>query len=315
MFENLLGQSGLSLDRLRNFLLVAEAGSIAKAAQGDASRQALYSRQIRELETFFGTQLTERRGKGIVISRAGLRLATLVREHLQGLEDFKNEQACVPKQFVFGAGGSVLEWLLLPNLHEVAGHLGESTLRVESHRTLPLIEAIREGRLDFAIVREDAVPPTLPQLSVARKVDFLLCVPGAMVRQHGPAALTQARMWASLPLVVPTTGGQFHEALERAFEAEGVKLRPAVECHSFLHVRQLVETGHYAGVLPSWGIAGLEEKGVVMRAFAPLRDYGRPLCLHWNARQMARRGVDSRAAKAMASTLAKFSKRSLKAGH
>lgn len=78
-------------------------------------------------------------------------------------------------------------------------------------------------------------------------------------------------------------------------------------------MRQLVETGHYAGVLPSWGLAGLEEKGVVMRPFAPLKDYGRPLCLHWNLRQMARRGVDQREVDAIAATLARYSKRTLKA--
>lgn len=228
MFENLLSASGLSLDRLRNFLLVAEAGSIVKAAQGDLSRQALYSRQIRELDQFFGTQLTERRGKSIAITKAGQRLATLIREQLQGLEDFKNEQAQVPKEFVLGAGWSVLEWLLLPNLHDVAGHLGEATLRVESHRTLPLIEAVREGRLDFAIVREDAVPASLPRASVAKMVNFLLCVPGELVRKRGPAVLTQPRAWAALPLVVPTTGGQFHDALETAFRANGETLRPAV---------------------------------------------------------------------------------------
>lgn len=312
MFDDLLSKSGLSLDRLRSFLLVVEAGSISKAAQGDASRQALYGRQIRELETFFGTQLTERRGKGIVISGAGERLAALVREQLQGLEDFKRERAGVPKQFVFGAGWSVLEWLLLPNLHAVAGHLGKATIRVESHRTLPLIEAVREGRLDFAIVREDAVPSSLPTRSVARKVDFLLCVPRDLMRRQGAAVLTQARVWSSLPLVVPTTGGQFHEALERAFAAENVKLRPTVECHSFLHVRQLVETGHYAGVLPSWGIAGLEAKGVVMKPFAPLKEYGRPLCMHWNARQMARRGVDDGVVNAIALSLSRYAKRSIK---
>ena len=218
----------------------------------------------------------------------------------------------MPREFVLGASSSVLEWLLLPGLHEIAGLLGNATLRVEAHRTLPLIDGVREGRLDFVIVREDAVPVSLPSATVARKVDFLLCVPGALVRRHGPACLTQPRGWAALPLAAPTTGGQFHEALKRAFATHEMKLRPAVQCHSFLHVRQLVETGHYAGVLPSWGIAGLEERGVVLRPFAPPKNYGRPLCLHWNLRQMARRGVDQREVDAIAATLSQFSRRPLK---
>jgi DNA-binding transcriptional LysR family regulator len=175
-----------------------------------------------------------------------------------------------------------------------------------------LVEAIREGKLDLAVVRADAVPQSLPRANVATKVDFLLCVPGAMVRKLGPGVLTQPRLLSSLPLAVPTTGGQFHETLVQSLERYDVKLQPAVECHSFLHVRQLVEGGHYAGVLPSWGVAGLEKAGVVTRPFTPLKNYGRPLCLHWNNRQMARRGVDPGTVQAISTTLAQFSKRSLK---
>ena len=47
-FEHLFDISGLSLDRLRSFLKVAEAGNLATAAQGDAVRQSQYSRQIKE---------------------------------------------------------------------------------------------------------------------------------------------------------------------------------------------------------------------------------------------------------------------------
>ena len=57
-FEQLFDISGLSLDRLRSFLKVAEAGNLATAAQGDAVRQSQYSRQVKELEGFFGVALT-----------------------------------------------------------------------------------------------------------------------------------------------------------------------------------------------------------------------------------------------------------------
>lgn len=92
MFEALFSKAGLSLDRLRSFLEMAEAGGIAKAAPGDAVRQSQISRQIRELEEFFGTELTLRRGKGLVLTPAGSRLADLIRGQLQGLDDFRREE-------------------------------------------------------------------------------------------------------------------------------------------------------------------------------------------------------------------------------
>ena len=59
-FERLFAVSGLSLDRLRTFLRVAEAGNLAKAAQGDATKQSQFSRQNKELEAYFGVPLTRR---------------------------------------------------------------------------------------------------------------------------------------------------------------------------------------------------------------------------------------------------------------
>ena len=60
MFNELLSEGGLSLDRLKNFCAVAEAGGIARVAGGDPAKQSLYSRQLRELEQFFGAELTRR---------------------------------------------------------------------------------------------------------------------------------------------------------------------------------------------------------------------------------------------------------------
>jgi hypothetical protein len=71
-----------------------------------------------------------------------------------------------------------------------------------------------------------------------------------------------------------------------------------------LQVRQLVELGACAGVLPTLGVRGLDEKRILIIPFAPLKDYGRALVLHWNPRQMRRRGVEERELKKIARLLA-----------
>ena len=112
-YSLLLSKGGLSLDRLHNFCRIAEAGSLSKAAGGDVAKLSLFSRQIRELEEFFGVELKRRHGKGILITDAGRRLAQLTRAHLLGLEDFQREASQMPKQLSIAAGNSVLEWALL----------------------------------------------------------------------------------------------------------------------------------------------------------------------------------------------------------
>lgn len=62
MFQNLFSRSGFSMERLASFCAVADAGSIARVADKDPTRQSLISRQIRELETFFGVELVRRKG-------------------------------------------------------------------------------------------------------------------------------------------------------------------------------------------------------------------------------------------------------------
>ena len=73
-----------------------------------------------------------------------------------------------------------------------------------------------------------------------------------------------------------------------------------------LQVRQLVEQGICASVLPNIGMAGLGGKNVLSIPFAPLAGYGRVLALHWNPRQMRRRGVDDRVIEKMTRLLRQF---------
>lgn len=293
MSDPLFSRDGLSLDRLRSFLAVADAGSIAKSAPDSLSRQAQVSRQISELEAFFGTELTERRGKNLALSPAGERLAMLVRQQFEDLRDFHHEQHQQPKTFRIGAGASMLEWLVIPALTEIRRALREASVRLEVMRSRELVEAVRAGSLDFAVVREDALGEeqrikTSLQLT---SMSFHLCAARHLIRTSTRQGLAEPHDWKDLPWAILTGGGQLDEKLRGILEAECPGFKPAVECTSLLQVRELVIRGAFAGVLPSIGMQKLTEAGVVSRQFEPLKDYGRPLVLHWNERQMRRRGV------------------------
>jgi DNA-binding transcriptional LysR family regulator len=62
MFESLFAKDRLSLERIRTLVEVSRAGSISQAAPGDVTHQSQYSRQLKELEQFFGTELATRYG-------------------------------------------------------------------------------------------------------------------------------------------------------------------------------------------------------------------------------------------------------------
>lgn len=293
MFNELFSRNGLSLDRLRNFLEVAEVGSIAKAAPEDLSRQSLISRQIRELEEFFGVELTVRRGKTLAISPAGERLAVLIREQFRDLMDFQQAQRNEWRTFRFGAGASVLEWLVIPASGELRRVLGPSCVHFTSMRSREVVEAVRDGRLDFGVVRQDAVPKGLPSREIVT-LSFHLCVHYGLLGGVPHSQRDSPACWAKIPFAANAGGGQLDLTIREVMVKACGTFRPAFECDSLLQVKELVKRGVCAGVLGSIGTRGLEEHGVQVRGFAPLAGYGRPLVLHWNERQMRRRGIESR---------------------
>jgi len=306
MFESLFAKSGLSLDRLRSFLEMAEAGGISKAAPGDAVRQSQISRQIRELEEFFGAELTRRRGKGLVLTGAGRRLAGLVRAQLQGLDDFRREEQGRPKAFVLGAGASTLESLVAPHLPELAEALGGAQLQTASYRSHALVEAVREGSVDLAVVRRDAIAePSKRNCLPLVKVTFQLCVPKQLLpRGTGVAELSDPGLWARLPFASGRDGGQLDKAIREAMAKAGLAFQPRFECGSMLQVRQLVAQGSCAAVLPNLALPGLDPERILVATYPPLAGYGRTLVLHWNPRQMEMRGVAARQIAAAAGILA-----------
>jgi DNA-binding transcriptional LysR family regulator len=291
MFKDLFNRSGLSLDRLRRFLEFADAGSISKAAPDDPNRQSQISRQIAELEEYFETELTVRRGKTLALSPAGRRLSDLIREQFQDLYDFQLEQRSQSKTFSIGAGSSILEWLVIPTIADIRQLLGNVTLQLSSRRSGELIEDVRDGKLDFAVVREDAIPKGLPSEPLV-VVKFVLCASRKLLGNKPASSLDDPSLWKKLPFAANAGGGQLDRTFRQAMVDACGSFQPVIECDSLLQIRELVVQGTCAGLLAHIGTNGLAEKGVVLREFAPLKNYGRALALHWNKRQIRRRGEE-----------------------
>ncbi len=287
MFNELFERGGLSLDRLRNFLAVVDAGSIAAAADRDLNRQSLISRQIRELEEFFGTELTTRRGKSIAVTPEGRRLGELVRRNLLGMQDFLLDARARPRTITIGAGGSALEWLVGPAAKSIKSALGDVTVRLEVNRTAQLVEKVRDGRLDFAVLRSDAIPRGSSSEPIT-EVKFVLCVPKAMDRPK----LSVPDLLRGLPLALPVPGGSFREVLHDYFKDHDIPWKAQVESSSFLQAFALVKGGEFAAVLPTTGAAQLPQGEFRRRKIPALREQGRKLVLHWNERQMKTRGIE-----------------------
>lgn len=274
MFENLLSVGGLSLERLRNFCLVAEKGGIARAAEGDPARQSLISRQIREMEAFFGAELTRRKGKGIELTEAGRALARQARAQFVALGDFRAGCAGLPVEFRIAAGNSVLEWLLIPHLAK-ANAVADVTLGFLTLRTAHIIRALADHTADFGIIRRSAAVAPL-KFRALRAVGYALFVPRRLARRM------PADPAADLPLAL-TMGGEFAARFEEAAHRARKVPKIAYRCSSFTQAAHLVRSGACAAVLPEIAAPWLE--GAASRADVPwLRGYRREIGVAWHQR-------------------------------
>ena len=274
MFEDLFSLGGLSIDRLKNFVEVAEKGAIARVADGDPSRQSLISRQIGELEAFFGTELTRRKGKGIELTEAGKELARQARLQFQGLADFKASCSGLPVEFRIGAGNSVLEWLLAPAMTRIAPAAGGSTFVFLDWRTGDVIRGLLDHTVDFGIIRKSAIVQPLKFRPVAR-ITYALFV---------PKSLSSRPLRKGLPIAL-SLGGDFSESFQRAAAKAGEKPNIAYRCTSFTQAAQLARCGAAAAVLPT--IAAPTLSGATTSHDIPwLKSVSRDLGIAWHRRLM-----------------------------
>ena len=275
MFQNLLSQSGISLERLASFCDVAELGSIAAAAKNEPARQSLISRQIRELEEYFGVELVRRKGRGLELTEAGRALAAVGRENFKGIQDFAAR--CKESEWMVQivASNSVAFWHLVPAINQLQAQAKGVRFEIHHEQTREMVNATREGIYEIAFVREDAVPAGMESASLGT-VGRSLLIPKALAPER-PKTLSTAL--TSVPLALPIAGSVRESAEQRAAKT-GKPLKIALGCTSYIQAARALETEACGTVLPDLAKPSLKlEK---FHVFALPEKYN--LCMAWSKR-------------------------------
>lgn len=300
MFEALFSERGLSLDRLKVLIEVRDAGSIAQAAPGDPVRQSQYSRQLRELSEFFACEVAQRRGKILKLTAQGERLAELAREQLRSLEDFRSECREESVAFTIGAGDSLIQWLVIPQLGALTSAFPGTRFATTNLRTNEIVQQLTECRLDFGIVRKNAVTTGLKSVSLGM-ITYVAVVPHKLVPRKGTLTLAQALR--ELPLATQTTDGQFTSGLRDVAKAGGAPLIPTVACQSFPQTLAAVKTGRFWAVVPEMAAHDLPAGSVQKITDPALHALSREAMLAWNPRLARIRPGATKIAAALQSAL------------
>jgi DNA-binding transcriptional LysR family regulator len=265
---------GFTIERLRTFCRIAEAGSISLAAKGDLTRQSQFSRQVKELEEFFGTKLVERAGKTIRLTEDGRKLALLTQAYFRSVEELRSSFS---KDDVvrIGAGESVFRWLLMPRLVELQGLSASVRFEFLNQSTAQSVEAVKAGHVDLAIVRKDAAYDPLNALPCG-SLAYALVVPRKLLPGQTAAGL---QLLHRIPFALLTSDGVLAKGIHALAARMNVKLDIRVRAESFSLLIAAIENADLAAVVPVPAVAGLSKERFTSIETEDLKSLTRELSL------------------------------------
>ena len=251
---------------------------------------------IAQLEGFFGVALTRRVGRRIEITNEGKRLALIIRRQFRELDDFRESMAGRSVSVCIGSQGSIIDWLLVPRLGDVSQALGNAMIELEQLRTLDVVRAVADGRLDFGIVREDTLSAEIKRWRLGT-VGYALFATNTLWK--GCASVGDVIRNAPVADLLP--GGQFPTRWQEWLTKQNLRPRVLARVSSFTDLARVVQAGHAAAVLPEMAAVDFDPKRYAYRSVPALRS--RTLVLFANARSLDRSGFAPDAARKVADLL------------
>ena len=203
----------MDLKQLEYFVRVAELGSFTRAAQVLGVAQPALSRQVRLLEVELRQNLLTRNGRGATPTEAGQVLLEHGRGILHQLERAREELARVRSglagRVAVGLPPSVARMLTVPLTRAFRQQLPDAQLSISEGLSSGMLESLRSGRLDIAVLYNPGNPAGVELHPLAQEeLQLVQPRPPGLQEDPPPPPVTLAEV-AQLPLVIPTRPNAF----------------------------------------------------------------------------------------------------------
>jgi DNA-binding transcriptional LysR family regulator len=242
----------VNLRQLRYAAALAEAQSFTKAADNEFVVQSALSQQLRKLEDELGVALFERTTRSVALTPAGEALLPLIHQVLAGVDRIKFDAQALSGTI---AGRLTVGMMEVPSESlDVAALMAsfharypEVTVTLRSGGSNLLIAAVRDRKLDVAVVGSNVLPPT-GRLTVTELFTepLVAVLPSSHALAAGPTVLLD--QLAVLPFIdFPPGYGLRHET-DRGFAS--VPRRVAFEVTRVDEVIQFVSQDLGVALLP-----------------------------------------------------------------
>jgi DNA-binding transcriptional LysR family regulator len=243
----------MNIKQIETFVRIVELGSFHAAADVLCASPSTVSARIKELERYLGAELFDRSFHRAQPSAQGLAFYAHARE-LVAFTASLSGQLRRPESTTglvrLGVVGLVVNtWLpaFLATLRQAYPRL---TLRIDASLTRLLLERLREGKLDLAIVAGPLDDPELHCEPLGQ--DQFVWMDAPRPGAPPPAPLTPAEL-AQRPVLTLSEDSYHHPIVRHWFRAGGVSLNPALSCNSMSLLGTLTAQGLGVSLLPRRG--------------------------------------------------------------
>ncbi len=253
---NLSSTSHLSLRQLRAFWLVAQEGSMTRAAQQMHLTISALSMLVRTLEEELGVRLFERTTRRMELTEAGRQFMPAVRDvflaldsGVQTLQEGKRRKS----ERLTLATSPLLAGTVVPaviaKFREQFPNVDVTLVDVPVDQ---VVSQVRESKADFGICTADAALTDLIAQVLYQDTLMLACSP-----DHPMAERAQAT-WSDLidqPLILLNPGTGMRRLTDQALSEFTLRLKPAFEVANIQTAIGLVAAGLGLSVLPAYSLA------------------------------------------------------------
>jgi LysR family transcriptional regulator, nitrogen assimilation regulatory protein len=237
--------------RWRTFVVIAELGSLTRAAIFLDSTQSLLSRQVNALERECGSRLFTRTGRGVELSEVGQRLLPRVRALLEQAEQLEGDirgEAREPAGVVtLGSLPSISHPLVGRLFNDIRQRHPAVQLKVLEGSSGQVEEWLVDARVDLAILYRYGTSLPDNEEALAMVESCLIGPPGDALTAHDEIAFAKLD---GLPFILPSAPNGLRTTLDALARQEHIALSPAIEADSLPLQKALVGQERLYTVLP-----------------------------------------------------------------
>jgi DNA-binding transcriptional LysR family regulator len=279
MFEKLFAQAGISLERMKAFADIVAAGGIMAAADDDPNRQSQLSRQLKELERYFGVELIKRGRGPMKLTEAGRQLNQVINRAFGSLEEFRLACATEPVELMIGAGESLIQWMLLPRMSQLMAVQPKVVVGFQNLRTEEILRGLADGALDFGVVTHFKAEASLDSAPLGR-LEYRLFMPAAFAQ--GIRLPATDGVLGKVPLALLLSSSSVRQVLEETARKQRFKLDVRLRLSSYPQLAAAVQRLNLGAVMPTLAAAAMAGDKVRMIQVPCMAKLARQVFLVWN---------------------------------